>query len=106
MTCIRNPSNTKTNWNQDQYQYITSYFIWTNGKLGKIGDKIRNFLDVEHISEKVGTKMMSPEDKMALKIVEKTIKWRSMAWSSHWPLLNNNSDAEKKLHHIEKSTLQ
>ena len=70
-TCIGNPKNITTNWHQNQY--TRTYFSSTNGELGKIGDNIRIFWDVEDISDKVG-KRMSPEDKVALKIVEKSVK--------------------------------
>ena len=66
------PHNASTNGHQNQY--ARTYFSSTNGELGKTGDKIRKFWDVEGISGKVGKNMMSPEDKRALKMVEKSIK--------------------------------
>ena len=51
----------------------TPELILAQRELGKIGDNIRIFWDVEDISDKVG-KRMSPEDKVALKIVEKSVK--------------------------------
>ena len=67
-TCIGNPNNAAINWHQNQC--TRTYFSSTYGELGKIGD-IRKFWDVEDISDKVGKKMMSPEDKVALKVVKK-----------------------------------
>ena len=71
-TCIGNPNNTTTNWHQNQY--TRTYFSSTNGKLGKIGDNMKKFWDVEDISGKAGKTIVNPEDKVALKMVEKTIK--------------------------------
>ena len=105
--CIGKPNNTITSWHQNQY--TRSYFSSTNGELVKIGDNIKKFWAVKNISGKVGKKIISPEDKMALKMVDKSIKydgqWYEVAnsWKKHpgTCLLNNDSDAEKRLHHIE-----
>ena len=40
----------------------------------KIGGNIKKFRDVEDISGKMGKKMMSPKDKVVLKMVDKSIK--------------------------------
>ena len=40
----------------------------------KIGGSIKKFRDVEDISGKMGKKMMSPKDKVVLKMVDKSIK--------------------------------
>ena len=94
-TCIGNPNNTTISWHQNHY--IRTYFSATNGELGKIGDNIRKFREVEDISGKVGKTMMSPEEKVAHKMVEKSIKhdgqWYEVAipWKKHpgTCLLNN-----------------
>ena len=105
--CIGKPNNTTTSWHQNQF--TRSYFSSTNGELVKIGDNIKKFWDVKNISGKVGKKIISPEDKMALKMVDKSIKHDGQryevanSWKKHpgTCLLNNDSDAEKRLHHIE-----
>ena len=40
----------------------------------KIGGNIKKFGNVEDISGKMGKKMMSPKDKVVLKMVDKSIK--------------------------------
>ena len=105
-TCIGNSNKAATNWHQNQYS--RTYFSSINGDLGKIGDSIMKFWDVEDISGKVRNKMMSPEDKVVLKLVEKSMKHDgqryevAIPWKKHpgTCLLNNYS--EKRLHHIEK----
>ena len=72
-TYIGNPNKVATNWHQNQY--TRTYFSSINGELGKIGGNIMKFWDAEYISAKVGKKMMSPEDKEVLKLVEKSIKY-------------------------------
>ena len=80
----------------------------TIGELGKIGDNIKKFWNVEDISSKVRKKMMSPEDKFPLKMVEKSIK-QGQRYEVAVPRkkhpgtcqLNNYSDAEKRVGHIE-----
>ena len=70
---------------------------------------MKKFWDVEDISGKVGKTIVNPEDKVALKMVEKTIKHDGQQYEVVIPLkkhsgtclLNNYSDAEKRLHHIE-----
>ena len=74
--CIGNLNNTTKSWYQNQY--TRTYFSSTNGELGKIGDNIRKFRNVEDISGKVGKMTRSPEDKVTLKMVEKKHKTR---WS-------------------------
>ena len=69
---IRNPNKTSTKWHQNQY--TRTYFSSTNGQLRKIGDNIRKFWDAEDISGKLEKKLMSLEDKVALKMVEKSTK--------------------------------
>ena len=102
LTCIGNPNNTRSNWHQNQY--TRTYFSSTNGEFGKIGDNIRKLWDVEDISGKVGKKMMSSEDKMALKMIEKSVKhdgqrhevaipWKKNTDTS---LLNNYGHEEKR----------
>ena len=106
-TCIGNPNNTTIS--QHQNQYTRTYFSLTNGELGKVGDNSRKFWDVEDISGKVGKIMMSSEDKMALKMVVKSVKHDgqryevAIPWKKHpgTCLLNNCKDAEKRLHHKE-----
>ena len=66
-TCIENPNNTTTNWHQNQC--TRTYFSSANGEPGK------KFWDVEDISGKVGKKLMSLEDKVALNMVKKSIKY-------------------------------
>ena len=66
-------------------------------------------MNVEDISGKVEKKIMSREDKVALKVVHKSIKHDvqryevAIPWKKHpcTCLLNNYSDAEKRLHIIE-----
>ena len=75
----------------------------------KTGDNIKKFFDVEDISGKVEKKIMSPEDKTALNMADEILKhdgqWYEVAipWKKYpcTYLLNNYSDAEKRLHHIE-----
>ena len=75
----------------------------------KIGDNIKKFWDVEDISGKMGKKMMSPENKVALKMVDNSIKHNdqryevAILWEKHpgTCLLNDYSDVEKRLLHIE-----
>ena len=68
---------------------------------------------MEDISDKVGKKM-SPEDKVALKIVEKNVKYDGQRHEVAVPrkkhpgtcLLNSYSDGEKRLPYIEKQLLK
>ena len=71
-TCIGDPNKTATSWHQNQY--TRTYFSSADGELGKIGDSIKKFCDVEEISGKVGEKMISPEDILVLEMVDKSIK--------------------------------
>ena len=96
-----------------QNQYTRTYFGSINGELGKICD-IRKFLYVADISGKVEKKMMSPEDKVALKMVEKKHKHDgqpykvAIPWIKHLGscFLNNYCDAEKKITSYREATLK
>ena len=102
--CIGNPNKTTTAWHQSQ-----TYFSSKNVEFVKIGENIKKFWDVEYISVKLGKKMMSPEDKVTPKMVDKSIKHDgqqyevAIQWKRHpgTCLLNNYSDAEQRLYHIK-----
>ena len=107
-TCIGNSANTTTKWHWNQY--TSTYFDSKDVELGNIGHSIREFWNVEDISNKVGKKIMSLEDKMAFKMVEKNIKHDVQQYEvailcKKHPgtfLLNSYSDVVRRLHHIEK----
>ena len=99
----QNKQNYKTTKSWHQNQYTRTYFSSTSGELGKTGDNIKKFWDVEDISIRVGKKVMSPEDKVVVKMVDKSIKhdgqWykEAIPWKKHpgTCLLNNYSDVTK-----------
>ena len=69
---------------------------------------------MEDISGKLGKEMMSPEDKMTLKMAQKSVKHDGQQYEVAIPwkkysctcLLDNYIDAEKRLHHVEKQFLK
>ena len=75
----------------------------------KTGDNIKKFWYVEDISGKVGKKITIPEDKVAYKMVDKSIKHNGQRYEVAIPwkkrpgtcFLNNYSDAVKRLNHTE-----
>ena len=104
-TWIGNSTNTTTKWHWNPY--TKTYFDSNDVELGNICDSIREFWNVEDISNKVVKKMMSLEDKMAFKMVEKIIKhdvrrYEVTILCKKLPrtcLLNSYCDVVRRLHH-------
>lgn len=105
-TCVGHPSlcpkpNYRTN-------FIRTYFVHEESSVG-LGNAVRKFWEIEDDGLQVKTKMLKPEDQVALEALKKSIKFEDgryeigVPWKEEKPLMPDNYEtALRRLQNTEK----
>ena len=82
--------------------------------MSKVDQNIKKFWEIEDVSYRMGNKMLSPEEKQALELMDESVKYDGkryevgIPWKRHPDTLalSNYNEAERRLFQIEKQLIK